>query len=92
MTTITTGDDGTVISREDFGRLHWNGHGNQGGTFLFEALDGDKFNIITSEGVLSEHRVQMEPGSSQITYIIESAPIGQPLLLDGLQHPVPALI
>ena len=92
VTTITTGDDGTVISREDFGRLHWNGHGNQGGTFLFEALDGDKFNIITSEGVLSEHRVQMEPGSSQITYIIESAPIGQPLLLDGLQHPVPALI
>ena len=92
VTTITTGDDGTVISREDFGRLHWNGHGNQGGTFLFEALDGDKFNIITSEGVLSEHRVQMEPGSSQITYIIESAPIGQPLLLDGLQHSVPALI
>ena len=92
VTTVTTGDDGTVISREDFGRLHWNGHGNQGGTFLFEALDGDKFNIITSEGVLSEHRVQMEPGSSQITYIIESAPIGQPLLLDGLQHSVPALI
>ena len=92
VTTITTGNDGTVISREDFGRLHWNGHGNQGGTFLFEALDGDKFNIITSEGVLSEHRVQMEPGSSQITYIIESAPIGQPLLLDGLQHSVPALI
>ena len=92
VTTVTMGDDGTVISREDFGRLHWNGHGNQGGTFLFEALDGDKFNIITSEGVLSEHRVQMEPGSSQITYIIESAPIGQPLLLDGLQHSVPALI